>query len=48
MKKAVNWALRQVGKRNAALNMMAIEAARESRRQARSRAGGSPPTRFES
>jgi 3-methyladenine DNA glycosylase AlkD len=29
VKKAVNWALRQVGKRNTALNIMAIEAARE-------------------
>jgi 3-methyladenine DNA glycosylase AlkD len=29
VKKAVNWALRQVGKRNAALNIMAIDAARE-------------------
>jgi 3-methyladenine DNA glycosylase AlkD len=29
VKKAVNWALRQIGKRNAALNIMAIEAARE-------------------
>jgi 3-methyladenine DNA glycosylase AlkD len=29
VKKAVNWALRQVGKRNPALNIMAIETARE-------------------
>lgn len=31
VKKAVNWALRQVGKRNRALNTMAIETAREIR-----------------
>jgi 3-methyladenine DNA glycosylase AlkD len=29
VKKAVNWALRHIGKRNAALNIMAIEAAKE-------------------
>lgn len=29
VKKAVNWALRQIGKRNPALNLLAIEAARE-------------------
>jgi 3-methyladenine DNA glycosylase AlkD len=31
VKKAVNWALRQIGKRNAALNRLAIETAREIR-----------------
>ena len=30
VKKAVNWALRHIGKRNAALNIMAIETAREN------------------
>lgn len=29
VKKAVNWALRQIGKRNAALNQAAIETAQE-------------------
>ena len=29
VKKAVNWALRHIGKRNAALNIMAIQTARE-------------------
>lgn len=29
VKKAVNWALRQIGKRNQALNLLAVEAARE-------------------
>ena len=32
VKKAVNWALRQIGKRNLALNMCAIELAREIQR----------------
>jgi 3-methyladenine DNA glycosylase AlkD len=32
VKKAVNWALRQIGKRNLALNAVAIETAREIRR----------------
>ena len=32
VKKAVNWALRQIGKRNRALNRAAIEAAREMRK----------------
>jgi 3-methyladenine DNA glycosylase AlkD len=40
VKKAVNWALRQVGKRNAALNIMAIEAATEIQ------ATGSKPGRW--
>ena len=29
VKKAVNWALRQIGKRNSALNKIAIQAAKE-------------------
>jgi 3-methyladenine DNA glycosylase AlkD len=29
VKKAVNWALRQIGKRNAALNRLAIKTAKE-------------------
>ena len=40
MKKAVNWALRQIGKRNAALNIRAIETAREIQ------AAGSRPGRW--
>jgi 3-methyladenine DNA glycosylase AlkD len=31
VKKAVNWALRQIGKRNAALNLLAVETARKIR-----------------
>ena len=31
VKKAVNWALRQIGKRNLALNLLAVDAAREIR-----------------
>ncbi|MCX5818795.1 MAG: DNA alkylation repair protein [Deltaproteobacteria bacterium] len=31
VKKAVNWALRQIGKRNPALNLLAVEAARKIR-----------------
>jgi 3-methyladenine DNA glycosylase AlkD len=33
VKKAVNWALRQIGKRNRALNQAAIQTAREIREQ---------------
>jgi 3-methyladenine DNA glycosylase AlkD len=33
VKKAVNWALRQIGKRNAALNAIAIEIAKEIQRK---------------
>jgi len=40
VKKAVNWALRHIGKRNAALNIMAIEVAREIQ------AAGSRPGRW--
>jgi len=40
VKKAVNWALRQIGKRNAALNIMAIQAAEEIREM------GSKPGRW--
>jgi 3-methyladenine DNA glycosylase AlkD len=40
VKKAVNWALRNVGKRNAALNAAAIACARRIRAAANARAGG--------
>jgi 3-methyladenine DNA glycosylase AlkD len=40
VKKAVNWALRHIGKRNAALNIMAIQAAKEIQ------AAGSKPGRW--
>jgi len=40
VKKAVNWALRQIGKRNAALNIMAVETAKEIQ------ATGSKPGRW--
>jgi 3-methyladenine DNA glycosylase AlkD len=40
VKKAVNWALRQIGKRNGALNALAIEAAERIREQ------GSRPARW--
>jgi 3-methyladenine DNA glycosylase AlkD len=40
VKKAVNWALRHIGKRNAALNIMAIQAAEEIQ------AAGSKPGRW--
>ncbi len=33
VKKAINWALRQIGKRNAALNRLAVEAAQEIRKR---------------
>ena len=40
VKKAVNWALRQIGKRNPRLNRLAIETAQEIEKQ------GSPPARW--
>ena len=40
VKKAVNWALRQIGKRNQALNRSAIETARALRRRTRRAPGG--------
>jgi 3-methyladenine DNA glycosylase AlkD len=40
VKKAVNWALRNIGKRNRALNAAAIASARKIRAAANTRAGG--------
>lgn len=41
VKKAVNWALRQIGKRNSRLRVKAIAYAREIQKQGRRRRGGS-------
>jgi 3-methyladenine DNA glycosylase AlkD len=41
VKKAVNWALRKIGKRNRALNVAALGSAEQIRSAANGRAGGS-------
>jgi 3-methyladenine DNA glycosylase AlkD len=43
VKKAVNWALRQIGKRNRALNQAAIQTGAKFESRARARPAGSPP-----
>ncbi|MFQ5923073.1 MAG: DNA alkylation repair protein, partial [Anaerolineales bacterium] len=46
VKKAVNWALRNIGKRNSALNAASIQAAKEIHRSIRRRLAGSLPMPF--
>ncbi|MDQ7843740.1 MAG: DNA alkylation repair protein [Armatimonadota bacterium] len=45
VRKAVNWALRNIGKRNRALNRRAIAVAKEIGKRDSRAAAGSPPTR---
>lgn len=46
VKKAVNWALRNIGKRNSTLNAASIQAAKEIHRSIRRRLAGSLPMPF--
>jgi 3-methyladenine DNA glycosylase AlkD len=46
--KAVNWALREIGKRNRALNAAAIAVTHQIKQWVPGAPGGSRPTRFES
>ena len=45
VRKAVNWALRNIGKRSLGLNRRAIASAKRIRARERARHAGSPPTR---